>query len=200
MGAASNVWYNGSLRTLPAGFPLWDEEVVPIPPSTASARTLLVTAFLTGSPSGHAGAFGSITNVLKHVGALLKRSPGLCSHANMHVVHDTYTLRYKTTYQGVNLHYFAPEPQMPPGDARWRMFAEVLRGLEWDCAWAVDLSDVDVLRLPPCSAKFYGESGLASGSDACAGKMKGWLRSVAERVNGTRFSEGLRTFHSTVAS
>ena len=189
------LWYNGSLRTLPTDFPLWDAELVPTPPSSASARTLLVTAFLTGSPSGHAGAFGRITNVLKHVGALLRRSPGLCQRSNVHVIHDTFALRYNTTYQGVHLHYFEPELHMPPGDARWRMFAEVLRGLEWDCAWAVDMADVDVLRLPPCSAKYYGDVGLASGSDACAGKMKDWLRSVAERVEGSqRFSEGLRSF------
>ena len=155
----------------------------------------MITAFLTGATAGHVGSFGTASNVLKHASSLLRRSPGLCNRHQLHVVHDSHRYRHNTSIaNGVHLHYFEPVASMPPGDARWRMFASVLNGAavgDWDCAWALDMTDVGVLRIPPCDIDHYGPAGLAIGSDACS-NMKPWLRQVAERANWTSDDSAFR--------
>jgi len=168
---------------------------MPLP--SDGARTLVLTAFLRGSASGHdGGSFSTATNLLKHVSGLVRRSPGLCGEGTLHVVHDNERFRHNETYGIARLHYFAADPSMPPRDARWRMFAHVLRSEAaggWECAWATDMTDVDVLRLPPCSTSYYGEARLAVGTDAC-GLKPAWLRDVARRANYTLASSALRAF------
>eukprot|EP00964_Phaeocystis_antarctica_P030419 scaffold17182_cov75-Phaeocystis_antarctica.AAC.4 len=51
---------------------------------------------------------------------------------------------------------------MPPNNVRFLLLGEVLRRLDaggdgvapaaWACAYSIDLSDVDVMRAPPCAA------------------------------------------------
>ncbi len=193
------VWLNGSMQPVPLRLSLWNKELVRTPPYDRTNRTIVVTAFLKGSSAGHLGSFkSSMSHLLKHVDLFVRRSPGICSASQLHVVHDIEYYRHNASRKGVHLHYFPAVSTMPPGDARWSMFAQVLRAAErdvhggWECAWAVDLTDVDVLRLPPCSAAYYGEAQLAIGTDACA-LRPAWLRDVAQRANYTaRLSAPMR--------
>ena len=188
-----SVWYNGTL-TATHKLPFWERELTP-EPVTEGARTIVLTAFLRGSAAGHAGAFLTATNLRKHVDAFLKRSPGLCSADRLHIVHDDPAARALDRHNGAHLHYFSPVRSMPPGDARWGMIADVLSNttIAWDCAWAVDMTDVQVLRLPECSRSTYGDAGLAIGSDACGLKVA-YLRAVASKTNVTVDSPPFREF------
>ena len=191
------VWVNGSEAPLPTRkLPLWSTAALPVDLSTQS--TLLVTAFLRASAAGHSGSFATASNLLKHISLFVRRSPGLCNLSMVHVVHDQEKYRPNASYLGVNLHYFPNGGVMPPGDARWAMFASVLQGFDdddnaWRCAWLVDMTDVDVLRLPPCSKQFYGHAGLAVGTDACALRPT-WLRETAIRGNYSVSSPALQAF------
>ena len=192
--AMVGIWYNQSWTDIAKGVPLWSDELVPAPPAHPSQRTVVVTAFLTGSKAGHTGSFMShVSNLNKHIHRFIQRSPGLCNRTNVHVVHDSLSMRDNSTASGVSLHYFAPKRAMPPGDARWEMFSSVLHQLDWDCAWAIDLTDIDVLRLPPCTTRYYGEAGIAIGTDAC-GNIKPWMRETVAKANLTVTSPTFRAF------
>lgn len=169
------------------------EQLAALPPH-ADARTAILTAHLTAAPNTHrlGSSFRSGTrpevSLVKHVTALLKRSPGLCApNVTVHVVHDTNaTSATLTALAGthetrddllkVRWRRVPPDRALLGNDQRWVHFADVLRDIEWDCAYAVDLSDVFVLRVPPCAAL---GSRLVVASD---GATKPWLRSVAHRT------------------
>jgi hypothetical protein len=57
---------------------------------------------------------------------------------------------------------------MPPADRRWELYDKLLRGIAWDCAWAVDLTDVEVLRLPRCTEDVLPAASFAIASDSCS--------------------------------
>ena len=157
----------------------------------SESETLVLTAFLKGAPAGHAGSFGAANNLAKHVDAFVQRSPGLCNRTSLHVVHDLPSMRNVSHHRGVVLHYFAPDPRTPPGDLRWEHYARVLPALRWKCAWAVDVSDVDVLQLPPCAAPHLPEGSIAAASDSCSTSVKAWLHKLI-REAGVAESLGAR--------
>lgn len=65
---------------------------------------------------------------------------------------------------------------------RFVLYAQLLRRIEWDCAFAIDLSDVVMLNVPPCHAL---PRRLVIGSDAEAPWFRTWLNKAA-RINGLR--------------
>ena len=95
---------------------------------------------------------------------------------------------------------------MPPNNLRFLILGEALRRLEaggdgaaplpWACAFSMDLSDVDVMRVPPCAALAADE--LVIGTDGCSKKLKVWLEGRATRsgmLHGNATSGGgLRRF------
>lgn len=96
-------------------------------------------------------------------------------------------------WRGVIFHAFPPRPDRVPGDARYPLFAEVLDRTEsWECAFAIDLADVALLRLPPCSAL---PDRLVIATDGCSGFIKKWLlsRTARNRLNET-VSSAFRDF------
>lgn len=147
--------------------------------------TVVLTAFLTAAPNVHIGSFGNSGHggVRAALTAFLQRSPGLCP-SNLHVVHDS-TLVADTQLFNVSLHRFAPNLTVLGNDVRWDLFAHVLRRIAWDCAFAVDLTDISVLCLPTC----HPGRGLIVGSDDCSLGTARWLHRVAGRfdakTNGT---------------
>jgi len=126
-------------------------------------RTIILAAFLFGSPKKRRkdASFGqrdhTMRSVFSAVDVFVIKSPGLCT-ASLHVVHDVPDLgdpllynrsvRDSTTYHG-----FAPRPDyLVAPDRRFLFYVHVLNRIEWDCAFAVDLTDVVVLTLPRCDA------------------------------------------------
>ena len=185
------------------------DELADAPPSS-DARTLILAGFLTASPNTHTA--GSSFRASKerpqetlasYVQKLLVRSPGLCvPNVTLHVIHDLNISNEEMTLLAgtaetrddllkVRWHRFAPNTRMLGNDRRWELFERVLRSMEWDCAYGVDLSDVMVLRVPPCA---HLPSKLLAASD---GAVKGWLQgvTVATRWNnslGRNFSRMLK--------
>ena len=82
---------------------------------------------------------------------LLAMSPTLCTPGvSIHVVHD---LTNDTHRRGeVNYHGFPRAPWRPPDAQRFVLYAVLLQRISWDCAFAIDMSDVIVLFVPPCHA------------------------------------------------
>lgn len=157
------------------------------------------------------GSFAGKSSMFRIFDLFLKRSPALrpCRWATVHLLHDvprdrlsvqhrnranslgrghgsrlefldndTSVWHYKGAWM---LHYFAPNPHVPPADIRWSHGLELLtsRLPHWDCAWMVDISDVAVLRVPRCSQPALA-SRLAISSDVCSPGVKRWLASNAD--------------------
>lgn len=157
--------------------PLWGRETVPVAAASTArgGRTLVVSSFLTGAAAGHQGSFGRSTNLRKHLQAFMERSPGLCNRSDLHVVHDQSVMENVSNILGASLHYVPPAASMPPADRRWDLYDNLLRGVAWECAWAVDLTDVEVLRLPRCTEDVLPAASVAIASDSCSPGAKEWL-------------------------
>lgn len=129
------------------------------PESHDHRRTIILTCFLVG-PKMSGSSFGqrahTALSMFKIVDSFVMNSPGLCTAA-LHMVHDipglgdpffqNRSVRDSTTYHG-----FVPRPDYHPYDRRFVLYARVLKRIEWDCAFAVDLTDVVVLAPPRCDA------------------------------------------------
>lgn len=139
-----------------------------------STHTIVLAAYLTplnGAGSQQiAGSFsqqGSSTrNLFVQVSAFVDRSAAAFASGSvtLHVVHDRPA--FESGIPCVHFHRFGDlddelEAQIrfrsAATDRRWPLYTNVLRKLDkqqsrWDCMWAVDLTDVVMLRLPPCSA------------------------------------------------
>ena len=144
-------------------------------PTDDGTHTILLASFLTPA-NGHGSQQISSSFVLeKHdlalqVALFLERSaPALNSgNVTLHVVHDDPTVTNSALDDApcVVLHHFPLHRSESESsirfhaaatDRRWPLYRHVLRQLDrqgnsWDCAWAVDLTDVVMLRLPPCAA------------------------------------------------
>lgn len=82
----------------------------------------------------------------------------------------------------VRYHYFEPDTAVPADALRYMHFAVVLgREPTWRCAFMIDLTDVAVLRVPPCNA--LPTDALFAAID---GSVKRWLSDV---VSVTRYNE-----------
>lgn len=113
---------------------------------------------------------------------LVRRSPGLCDpSAALHVIHDVDGAAVER--DGVHYHRVrSPDDyrqEWPADGQRWLLVERVLRGLgEWSCAYAIDATDVAVLRVPPCEALRDDE--LMVGAEA--ENSKGWLHKAGRRT------------------
>lgn len=113
---------------------------------------------------------------------LLARSPGLCDPAvKLVVIHDIDT--NVTMWRGAILARFPPKVSVPT-DRRWDLALRFLEQRQWDCAFAIDLSDVHVIRVPACNAL---PPRLYMASDGCSDGIRKWLRRKASksRLNHT---------------
>ena len=163
----------------------------------APAQTLIIAAFLTGASNVHTkGSFASMRSskqsdakkILGFVQSFLGRSPGFCDpNVTLHVVHDSESVDMPKVWRGVLFHAFPPRTDRVAGDARYPLFAKVLNREEsWDCAFAIDLTDVVLLRPPPCSA--LPDDRLVIATDGCNPFIKKWLTSRTAR---TRLNESV---------
>jgi hypothetical protein len=166
-------------------------------PPVANELTLIIATFLVGSRNTHmSGSFGrrqaNLESLMKGVDSMVARSPGLCDPAvRLYVVHDVNTT--VTSWRGATLVRF-PARVSVPTDRRWALVLRLLKERAWDCAFAVDLADVNVLRVPSCRAL---PPRLYIGSDGCSPGIRKWLRNKAikTRMNSS-LSERYLTFLS----
>jgi len=145
-------------------------------PPTPLKRSIILAGYLTGTrnmhtrgssfraPKGNATELSKERALAHQVQALLKRSPGLCApNVTVHVVHDlNVTSERLASLAGtseaapgglsVTFHGYDGVSDFLGNDRRWALFADVMRSSPWDCAYAIDLSDVAIVRLPPCAA------------------------------------------------
>jgi hypothetical protein len=176
-----------------AGAAIWDS------PPTPSFRTALLAAFLKAAPLIHTGGFAhrvadsthgsAAQQVAAQINAFIASSPALCvPNVTLHVVHDatntsaellanltnTSELVHPDLFT-VRFHSFPPTPHIISNDLRWEHFARVLDNEEYDCAFALDLTDIAVFRVPPCG-RLPEKLMVASG-----GNVKPWLATAANR-------------------
>jgi hypothetical protein len=175
----------------------------------ATSSTLLLVAFLRSHEDEHGGAFTRATRGLRHaVDKLVSESPALkCvlgQRANVHVLHDQpHELASWRT--GVTLTRLTPIINIPseaadathPHNRRWIEYAALLADASWhpeaECVWLIDLTDVRVVRLPPCAAlQQSSPERLWVGSDVMSSRgsfkeVKRWLwsKAVATGFNTT---------------
>ena len=144
--------------------------------------TVVLVALLRASPNPHGGAFGRTSDVLKHTRDFLQRSPGLCP-SQLHVVHDDPRLSAERNDRlGAHLHRFEGNASVLGNDRRWALFQTVLRRLpppSWRCAYALDLTDTQVLCLPRCEES---PQSLFFSGESCGILSKQWLWAHAARM------------------
>ena len=161
-----------------------------------SSSTLIVTAFLlpeSGSSTHGKGSLGPLVSsnknrpvdprvLFKLVDKFTERSPGLCdANVTLLVLHNLRTnelLPEGPRHRRFGVEYLRTSLSgslrlMSPLNARFVLLDRLLARARWDCAYSVDLSDVDILRAPPCAALHASE--LVIGTDACSPKMRKWL-------------------------
>ena len=100
----------------------------------------------------------------------------------------------------VSYHYFRRLAQLPPDVRRWVLIDELMRtwlvarptrpqrsradggagGGGVCCAFCIDITDVAVLRLPPCAA--LPEQKVFIATDALNPRIKGWMHKAARRT------------------
>ena len=174
--------------------------------SVVGAESVVISAFLTRTRNVHRGAFawhrgshkGSALQLA--VEDLVVNSPGLCATlgrpngSRLIVLHDqdTSSLARWRPRPGVELRRVddTPDPDASvSNDRRWLLFEQALRADErWECAYAIDLTDVRVFALPPC-ATLPAESLVLASDDThhcCRRGGKRWLEDKARR---TRYND-----------
>ena len=111
---------------------------------------------------------------------MLAASPTMCMpNVHVHVVHDLVA-NGSYSRSDITYHGFPPAPWRPPDVQRFVLYAQLLRRIAWDCAFAIDISDVNMLNVPPCHAL---PQRLVIGSDSNDNWFLKWLRKAA-RING----------------
>ena len=74
-----------------------------------------------------------------------------CDNISVHVVTDV-ELAGSSLSRNVQYHRVPATTHVSNVDRRWVLYNTLLERLpEWECAWAVDLTDVSVVRVPPCA-------------------------------------------------
>lgn len=186
-------------------------------PTAASSAprtvTLFMSAFLTRTRNVHQGAFayrrhsqGGKSALQRSVEDLVDSSPGLChglrdGSSRLLVVHDQPAERWQPAIDsGVELHAIDAEESAGPGlsnDRRWLIFERLLqRDHRWDCAFAMDLTDVRVLAPPPCASLAARDRLVVISDDThhcCRKGIKAWLQDKAHRTRSAPGSlDGVR--------
>jgi hypothetical protein len=170
----------------------------PLPPepiAASSAGTAVVlAAYLTHKTNTHsAGGFGKPAaddsrHLVTQVTRLFKLSPGLCElSVSVHIVHDLSNRTATNLPQLPRVVWHQAQPThvpMSPIDQRWSNYARILRRSAWDCAFAIDLTDVMILRIPACTTL---RPQLYIGQDNCNPRLVRWLENLAveTRLNGS---------------
>ena len=166
---------------------------LPTPRDTAVKTTLVISAFLTGATNVHSGFFGVTPRDLRaHVEELVAASPGLCNSlgtgSRLLVLHDQPASWRPRPSSGIELMQVTRDARSIGNDRRWLLFERALRGdAQWDCAYAIDLTDVRVINVPPC-VSLSGQLVVLSDDThhCCRRGVKRWL---ALKAASTRFNE-----------
>ena len=165
----------------------------------AGAESIVIGAFLTRIRNVHQGSFAWHTSrkntacsLRRAVEDLILNSPGLCatlgrpSGSRLIVLHDQEpsSLTRWRLRPGVELRHVALKDAdaTVSNDRRWLLFEQALRAdTRWECAYAIDLTDVRVLALPPCAALPAEALVLASDDThhCCRHSSKKWLEEKA---------------------
>lgn len=126
----------------------------------------------------------------------------LTGELQFHVIHDLHeeAVRVLEVPPRIRLHRIRrsmlPPVPMPPMDARWRAFREVVRRERLraeDCAFAVDISDTNVVGNVSALCERHPAALLAA-SDVCSARSsKLWLAKQA-KLAGYNMSAGLHDF------
>ena len=133
-----------------------------------------------GQADHHAGVNRSVWRMWHAVDLLVRRSTGLCcSGVFLHIIHnlDPHVIEDGHVRNNVTYHGFSAKqrktalPRMPMNDMRFILMESLLRRILWDCAFAIDLTDIDVMRLPTCW--HLPANRLAIAADTCG--MRRWL-------------------------
>ena len=162
------------------------------PPAGRAMVTAILTAYLRHSGNPHRrGSFMSteglgrtdtpqLSSMYKVADLMLAASPTMCMpNVHVHVVHDLVA-NGSYSRSDITYHGFPPAPWRPPDVQRFVLYAQLLRRIAWDCAFAIDISDVNMLNVPPCHAL---PQRLVIGSDSNDNWFLKWLRKAA-RING----------------
>ena len=165
----------------------------------AGAESIVIGAFLTRIRNVHQGAFAWHTSrkntacsLRRAVEDLILNSPGLCATlgrpngSRLIVLHDQEpsSLTRWRLRPGVELRHVALKDSdaTVSNDRRWLLFEQALRAdTRWECAYAIDLTDVRVLALPPC-ATLPAEALVLASDDThhcCRHGGKRWLEDKA---------------------
>ena len=182
--------------------------------------TILLAAHLLGSRTAHKGSYGMHaarrTPLRTVLDQLLDESLVPPSQLRLHVLYDTAqdvpsSLAYPSVYAGYSsepsmhrsarLHHVrgSPLPGLPPNALRWVAYQqEVISAVDIrddDCVFAIDLSDVRLLRNPAslCAAQ---PQRLHVATDDCSNikAMKSWASSQVDRANYSASSALQRFF------
>ena len=160
-----------------------------LPPAGRQLVTAIITANLRFSGNPHRrGTFmqqgnkkGTPMGSMYALADQTMYHPTMCKPGvTVHIVHDLGNRTHRRL--NVTYHGFPSVPWRPPDVQRFVLYAQLLRRIEWDCAFAIDLSDVVMLNVPPCHAL---PRRLVIGSDAEAPWFRTWLNKAA-RINGLR--------------
>jgi hypothetical protein len=149
----------------------------------------------------HDEATNTVPRMFRAVDFLLRKSTGLCcAGVFLHVIHNLASLEDGHIHRNVTYHSFparqrtVPLPLMPMNDLRFILMDSLLERMAWDCAYSIDLTDVDVMRVPAC--RQLPPDRLVIGTDTCG--MRSWLVKRAELIglneSWEREAAGFRSF------
>ena len=185
-------------------------------PTDDGTHTILLAAFLTPFNRAASQQIGSFLrsarrrdehlDLVREVAIFVDSSAAALAsgHVTVHIVHDT-DMKAATipSLPCIRFHRFAfgddaaetsIRSRAAATDRRWPLYARILRqkeahGEHWDCAWAIDLTDVVMLQLPPCGA--LPEDRLAIGNDGQHGSMRNWFKWLGAQANANRWWVGI---------
>lgn len=119
-------------------------------------KVLLLSSYLSKGPikdrhvDGSFHFFGTLQRQVRRFLASMELA-NATEHAELHLVHDDATLRDTALPGGIKLHRPKRSYRLPPIDARYHAYWEVLQQLDPPadtCIFIVDLADVELLRSP----------------------------------------------------
>lgn len=166
-------------------------------------------SFLNADADQISHASGS--DVLVQAAAFIEQSAGAFAsgHVTLHIVHDRpLHIHQSAELPCVYFHHFdstrdTMESQIrfraAATDRRWPLYAHLLRdlarsGVDWDCAWSVDLTDVVMLRLPPCAT--LPDDRIALGRDGLPERdERKWFGWLGKQALANEVWQGFDQFH-----
>ena len=179
-------------------------------PPLRPPKVMLLSSFLSNGPiqdthrDGSFHFFGAIQQQVDRLVTSIKLA-NATKHAELHIIHDNPTFVHATVHGGARFHRLNGSYQLPPIDARYSAYWELLQQLDppaETCVFIIDLADVELLRDPWSLCRrepeaLFIESGQCDGSKAAGSRLPnasaavsfrgtaGYLRSVQQRNNYT---------------